>query len=82
MYQEFSSYEGAFYHFIIGVVCFLITLISIILNDEFIKAIAMNWVTKEKKNKWWVLKSLQIMLKRIFVLLIWWRWYLGYEKFA
>ena len=51
LYQEFSSYEGAFYHFIVGVVCFLITLISIILNDEFIKAIAMNWVTKEKKNK-------------------------------
>ena len=49
-YQQFSSYEGAFYHFVIGVVCFLTTVITIVLSDAFIKDSTMNWVNKIKKN--------------------------------
>ena len=50
-YQQFTSYEGAFYHFVIGVICFLTTVITIILSDEFIKDSTMNWVNKIKKKE-------------------------------
>ena len=50
LYQEFSSYDGAFYHFMIGVASFLMTVMSIILSDEFIKESAVHWLNKIKIN--------------------------------
>ena len=49
LYDEFSSYAGAFYHFLIGVSCFLATVTCIVFSDEFIKDSVLGWLKKNKK---------------------------------
>ena len=46
LYNNFSSYEGAFYHLLTGVICFVITNLCILWNEDFIKEPALNFVRK------------------------------------
>jgi oligosaccharide translocation protein RFT1 len=50
LYNNFSSYEGAFYHLLTGVICFVITNLCILFNEEFIKDPAFNFVGKYIKR--------------------------------
>ena len=43
LYDNFSSYQGAFYHFLMGVTCFLITVACIVSKEKFIKDPVLNW---------------------------------------
>ena len=46
LYDNFSSYYGAFYHLLSGVSCFLITVICIVMKEDFIKEPALIWLNR------------------------------------
>ena len=45
-YNEFSTYQGALCHLMIGVVCFLITVFFVVSKEEFLKQPVLNWLKK------------------------------------
>ena len=47
VYDRFATYHGALVHFIIGVVCFLLTMCFIGWKEEFIKEPVLTWVRKK-----------------------------------
>jgi oligosaccharide translocation protein RFT1 len=51
LYDNFASYQGAFYHFLIGLLCFLITVICIVFNEKFIKEPALIWFSSVVSKK-------------------------------